>query len=112
MHHVARSGGREPVPPATKSSRHSCSVRRLLPSASNPHERCDSSFENWNAFRSTDLKYEYERSTRPVRMRSETKMPVALEQRVEFTDVRGFGIASALVEPQHVIQGAALSRPR
>ena len=48
---------------------------------------------------------------RPVRMRSETKMPLALEQRVVFTAVRGFGSWSAFVEAQHVIHGAALSNP-
>ena len=58
------------------------------------------------------MKYEYVMSTRPVRMRSETKMPVVLLQRVVLIAVRGRGSWSALVEAQHVIHGAALSSPR
>jgi hypothetical protein len=57
MHHVARSGGRFAAV-VTKSSRHSCSVRRLSQSAALPRARCESSRANWNAFRSCDLKYE------------------------------------------------------
>ena len=45
-------------------------------------------------------------------MRSETKMPVSLEQRVVFTAVRARGICPAFVAAQQVIQGAELSIPR
>src|SRR5258706_2178032 len=111
MHHVARSGGC-PGAVVTKSSRHSCSVRRLSVSPPPPRAREEISLANWKALRSIALKYEYEKSSRPVRMRSETKMPVALEQRVTFIDARGLGTASALVEAQQLIHGAELSRPR
>jgi len=38
-------------------------------------------------------------------------MPVALEHRVVLIAVRGLGIWSALVAPQHVTHGAELYRP-
>src|SRR5258708_38478646 len=112
MHHVARNGGFAPGAVVTKSSRHSCSVRRLSASPALLRARCESSLANWNRLRSSAFKYEYEKSRRPVRMRSETKMPVALEQRVVLIEARGRGIWSALVAAQQLIHGAALSRPR
>jgi hypothetical protein len=57
MHHVVRNGGRAPSPAITKSSRHSCSVRRLEARPSNDRERCESSWENWKAFRSIAFEY-------------------------------------------------------
>src|SRR6476469_7989573 len=109
MHQVARSGGRVSPPVARKSSRHSCPVRRLSLSPEVLRARCDSSLANWNALRSSALKYEYENSSRPVSTRSETKMPVELEQRVLLMEARGFGAWPALVEAQQLIHGAALS---
>src|SRR3954470_16016126 len=106
MHQVARSAGRFPGATATKSSRHSCSVRRLSESPAVLRARCDTSFANWNAFRSSALKYEYEKSRRPVRMRSDTKIPVALEHRVVLIEARGRGTWSAFVDAQQLIHGA------
>src|SRR4029450_8009002 len=111
MHHVARSAGRVAAV-VRKSSRHSCSVRRLSLSPALLRARCESSLANWNAFRSSALKYEYEKSSRPVSTLSETKIPVALEQRVLLIDARGFGAWPAFVEAQQIIHGADLSRPR